>query len=70
MRGAFCAAQMSEKADSGSQFFICLKDHPEWDGIHTVFGSVTSGLEIADRIGNGPHKGDHPTEAYAIHVRV
>ena len=69
VRGAFCAGQMG-KVDSGSQFFICLKDHPEWDGTYTVFGSVLSGLEIADRIGNAPHKGDHPTEAYAIAVHV
>jgi cyclophilin family peptidyl-prolyl cis-trans isomerase len=69
VRGAFCAAQTG-KVDSGSQFFICLKDHPEWDGTYTVFGSVISGIEIADRIGNGPHKGDHPTDAYAIAVHV
>ena len=68
-RGAVAAASMG-KRDSGSQFFIDLKDHPEWNGKYTVFGSVISGLEIADRIAKGPRKGEHPQEAYAITVKV
>lgn len=29
----------------GSQFFICHEPQPHLDGIHTVFGKVTSGME-------------------------
>ncbi|MEG0365124.1 MAG: peptidylprolyl isomerase [Erysipelotrichales bacterium] len=31
----------------GSQFFIVHEAQPHLDGVHTVFGQVTSGLEIA-----------------------
>lgn len=68
-RGAVAAASMG-KRDSGSQFFIDLKDHPEWNGKYTVFGSVLSGLEVADKIAKSPRKGEHPEEAYAITVKV
>ena len=29
----------------GSQFFIVHEPHPHLDGVHTVFGKVTSGIE-------------------------
>ena len=30
------------------QFFITLRDTPHLDGVHTVFGYVTSGLDVVD----------------------
>ena len=33
------------KDTGGSQFFICHAPQPHLDGVHTVFGKVTSGLE-------------------------
>lgn len=68
-RGAVGAASMG-KRDNGSQFFIDLKEHPDWNGQYTVFGSVISGLDVADKIAAGPRKGEHPKEAYAITVKV
>lgn len=68
-RGAVAAASMGNR-DSGSQFFIDLKDHPEWNGKYTVFGSVVAGLDVADKIAKSPRKGEHPQEAYAITVKV
>ena len=38
------------KDTGGSQFFICHSSQPHLDGVHTVFGKVTSGLEIVNRI--------------------
>jgi peptidyl-prolyl cis-trans isomerase B (cyclophilin B) len=38
------------KDTGGSQFFICHSPQPHLDGVHTIFGQVTSGLEIVNRI--------------------
>ncbi|WP_409270278.1 peptidylprolyl isomerase [Neobacillus sp. SCS-31] len=37
----------------GSQFFIVHEPQPHLDGVHTVFGKVTSGLETAKSMRNG-----------------
>jgi|SRR5690625_1146504 len=40
--------------DTGScQFFIVHEAQPHLDGVHTVFGKVTSGLEYAKAMTNG-----------------
>jgi peptidyl-prolyl cis-trans isomerase B (cyclophilin B) len=37
----------------GSQFFIVHEAQPHLNGVHTVFGKVTSGLETAKAMRNG-----------------
>ena len=39
---------------AGSQFFIVVADVPQLDGQYATFGTVTSGMEIVDRIVMGP----------------
>lgn len=41
------------KDTGGSQFFIVHEPQPHLDGVHTVFGKVTSGIEHAKNMSNG-----------------
>jgi peptidyl-prolyl cis-trans isomerase B (cyclophilin B) len=41
------------KDTGSSQFFIVHEPQPHLDGVHTVFGQVTSGLETAKAMKNG-----------------
>jgi len=41
------------KDTGGSQFFIVHEPQPHLDGVHTVFGKVTSGLDTARGMRNG-----------------
>ena len=51
-RGALAMANAGPNTN-GSQFFIVTADACPWlDGKHTVFGKVTSGLDVADTISN------------------
>jgi cyclophilin family peptidyl-prolyl cis-trans isomerase len=58
---------------NGSQFFIVTTDAAPWlDGKHTVFGRVTSGQDVADRISVVERdERDHPVEPVVIEsIRV
>lgn len=41
------------KDTGGSQFFIVHEPQPHLDGVHTVFGKVTAGIEHAKGMQNG-----------------
>ena len=49
-RGALSMARSSDPNSAGSQFFIVLKDANFLDGQYTVFGKVTSGMDVVDKI--------------------
>jgi cyclophilin family peptidyl-prolyl cis-trans isomerase len=62
-RGALAMANAGPNTN-GSQFFIVTADACPWlDGKHTVFGRVTSGMEVADAISGLPSdSGDKPRD--------
>ncbi len=69
VRGTVGAANLGQR-DNGSQFFICLKDYPDWDTRYTAIGTVIRGIEVADRIAAGKRQGEHPVDDYVMTVRV
>ncbi len=53
--GAVAMARLGDKINpgrvsNGSQFYICLKPMPNFDGQYTVFGHVVNGMDNLDKI--------------------
>jgi peptidyl-prolyl cis-trans isomerase B (cyclophilin B) len=50
-RGAVAAVLQPGKPDSGgAQFFVCVTDQPALSGKYTVFGRVSEGLDVVQKI--------------------
>jgi cyclophilin family peptidyl-prolyl cis-trans isomerase len=66
-RGALAMANAGPNTN-GSQFFIVTTDAAPWlDGKHTVFGKVTAGQDVVDRISAAERDGrDRPLEPITI----
>jgi peptidylprolyl isomerase len=66
-RGVVAAARRPSSVDSGgNQFFIVLGDQPSLKGQYTIWGEVTSGMDVADAIGRTEVVGDKPKTRVVI----
>lgn len=76
IRGSVAAARMGDQVNpkresSGSQFYINVKDNTFLDNQYTVFGFVTTGMEVADAISKvAKDSRDNPLEKITIKVSV
>lgn len=52
-RGAVAMARSQQPDSASSQFYIALADLPFLDGSYAVFGSVTDGMNVVDKIQQG-----------------
>ena len=70
-RGILSMARSSQLDSAGSQFFICVSDVPSLNEKYTVFGEVTKGMDVADRIVSLPRDGrDNPLKRVEIKVEI
>ncbi len=68
VRGAVSMARRNDPDSAGSQFFICVAAAPYLDGQYTLFGRVTEGMEVVDKIVSAPRDArDNPHQP--IHIR-
>ena len=55
---------------NGSQFFICFGPTPHLDGRHAVFGQVTQGMEILDKLEAIGTQSGKPMENVTFNIEV
>ena len=67
-RGILSTARTSDvNAGAGSQFFVMHADYPSLNKNYTVFGEVTKGLDVVDKIATSPtDKSDRPVNAVRV----
>jgi peptidyl-prolyl cis-trans isomerase B (cyclophilin B) len=70
-RGIVSMARASDPDSAGSQFFIVVEDSRFLDRKYTVFGEVTKGIGVADKIVNLPRdERDNPKERVEMTVTI
>src|SRR5439155_3469914 len=72
-RGIVSMARSSDPNSASSQFFIMVADYPSLDNQYSVFGQVTKGMDVADKIVSAKtgqqDRPDNPTTIDKIVVR-
>ncbi len=70
-KGSVSMARGDTPDSATTSFFICLSDLPTLDGKYTVFGKVSSGMEVVDKIAAVPVEEEKPrTRVDLIHAQV
>jgi peptidyl-prolyl cis-trans isomerase B (cyclophilin B) len=70
-RGTLSMARSGHPDSAGSQFFICVSDVPHLDGQYSVFGEVTEGMDVVDKIVSQPRdQNDNPQERIEMTVDI
>ncbi len=70
-RGILSAARSADPNSAGSQFFIMVASAPSLDNQYSIFGKVTSGMEVVDKIVAEPRDAaDNPTNPMTMEVII
>ena len=70
-RGTLSMARSNNPDSGGSQFFICVADARFLDNQYTVFGKVTSGMDVVDAVVSAPRDArDNPDDRIEMKVRL
>ena len=70
LRGIISMARSQDPDSAGSQFFIVTADSTFLDREYTVFGEVTAGMDIADKIVNLPRDGNDCPQQEAKMIKI
>ena len=71
LRGTVSMARAQNPDSADSQFFIVFQPAPWLDGQYTIWGQVTSGMELVDKIKKGAGQSgavSHPDEIVTLRV--
>lgn len=70
-KGILSMARSQHPDSGGSQFFICVGDATFLDGKYTVFGEVTEGMDVADKIvAQDRDRRDNPKERIEMKLDI
>jgi cyclophilin family peptidyl-prolyl cis-trans isomerase len=70
VRGVVGAARKSAPNTGGKQFFVVMREQPTMKGQYTIFGEVTSGMEVVDQIGLTPAQDQKASERVEMKVAI
>jgi cyclophilin family peptidyl-prolyl cis-trans isomerase len=66
-KGVIGMARTQDPCSNGSQFYITLGATPNLDGQYTVFGKITEGLDVLDKVTRGEPP-QNPTRMKSVYI--
>lgn len=58
--GKLAMANTGDPDSGGCQFFITVNAEPQWNGKYTIFGQVTQGADVVEKIAKVPTRDEKP----------